>query len=220
MGWVRGELALVRHQPDVALRLADTLIVAAPGEAQRAAGQPIPALLKLQGEALFALGQVEEAIHALEEARRGAQDWGVLPLLWQIQRSPGRVYAAARQKQCAHQAFAAAREVIESVAASLDETRLREHFLQAALSSLPKEQPRTPRQSAKDASGGLSEREREIALLIAQGKTNREIAEAFSISQRTVETHLGRIYSKLGFNTRPQLAAWVVEQGLARPSLS
>jgi len=77
----------------------------------------------------------------------------------------------------------------------------------------PDSPPKTP-------SGGLSEREREIALLIAQGKTNREIAEAFSISKRTVETHLGRIYSKLGFNTRPQLAAWVVEQGLARPSLS
>src|SRR6266566_5831425 len=164
-----------------------------PLKAQRAEGQPIPALLKLRGEALFALDQVEEALSALEEARRGAQEQGALPLLWQIHRSLGRVYAAAKQKQFAHQAFAAAREVIESLAASLDETELRERFLQAALSSMPKEQPRTPRQSATHAFGGLSEREREIAQLIAQGRSNREIAAAFSISERTVETHLGRM---------------------------
>jgi DNA-binding CsgD family transcriptional regulator len=220
VGWVWGELALARHQPDVALRLADALMASAPGEAQRAEGQPIPALLKLRGEALFALGQVEEAIHALEEARRGAQDWGALPLLWQIHRSLGRAYARAMQKPFAHQAFAAAREVIENLAASLDETELRERFLDTALASLPKEHPLTLRQSVTHAFGGLSEREREIALLIAQGKSSREIAEAFSISERTVETHLGRMYAKLGLGTRAQLAAWVVEKRLALPPIS
>jgi DNA-binding NarL/FixJ family response regulator len=169
---------------------------------------------------LYALGQLEEALSALEEARRGAQAEGALPLLWQIHRALGRVYARAHEKQLAHQAFAAAREVIESLAASLDETELRERFLQAALASLPREHPRTTRQSAKDAFGGLSERERAIALLIAQGKSSREIAEAFSISERTVETHLGRIYAKLGLDTRAQLAAWVVEKRLALPSIS
>src|SRR5258708_4319153 len=158
VSWVWGELALARHQPDVALRLADALIASAPGEAQRAAGQPIPALLKLRGEALFALGQVEEAIHALEEARRGAQDWEALPLLWQIHRALGRAYARTRQKPFAHQAFAAAREVIENVAASLDETELRERFLDTALASLPKEHPLTLRQSVTHAFGRLSER--------------------------------------------------------------
>src|SRR6266566_7214528 len=189
-----------------------------PLKAQRAEGQPIPALLKLRGEALFALDQVEEALSALGEARRGAQEQGALPLLWQIHRSLGRVYAAAKQKPRAHQAFAAAREVIESLAASLDEAELRERFVDAALASLPKEQPRTPRQSAKDAFGGLSERERAIAILIAQGKSSREIAAAFVISQRTVETHVGNIYAKLGFNSRTQIAAWAVEKGLALPS--
>src|SRR5260221_11800058 len=43
VGWVWGELALARHQPDVALRLADALMASAPREAQRATGQPIPA---------------------------------------------------------------------------------------------------------------------------------------------------------------------------------
>ena len=169
---------------------------------------------------MFALDHLEEAIGALEEARRGAQEQGALPLLWQIHRSLGRVYAVARQKQFAHQAFAAAREVIESLAASLDETELRKRFLQAALASLPKEHPLTLRQSVTHACGGLSEREREIALLIAQGRSNREIAAAFSISERTVETHLGRMYAKLGLGTRAQIAAWVVEKRLALPPIS
>jgi len=63
----------------------------------------------------------------------------------------------------------------------------------------------------------LSEREREIAILIAQGKSSREIAEVFVISQRTVETHVGNIYTKLGFNSRTQIAVWAVEKGLALP---
>jgi DNA-binding CsgD family transcriptional regulator/Flp pilus assembly protein TadD len=218
--WVRGELALAQRRPDLALRLADEMIASAPGSAQRAEGQPIPALLKLRGEALCALGQMEEAIHALEEARQGAQAEGAYPLLWQIHRALGRVYARAQQKQLAHSAFAAARQIIADLADSLAEAEQRERFLQVSLTSLPKEQPLTPRQSAKHAFGGLSEREREIARLVAQGRSNREIAEAFIISERTVETHLGRIYAKLGFSTRAQLAAWVVEKGLALPALS
>jgi predicted ATPase/DNA-binding CsgD family transcriptional regulator len=218
--WVRGALLLAQRRPELALRLADELITSAPGEAQKAEGQPIPALSQLRGEALYALGQVEEAIGALEEARRGAQAEGTLPLLWQIQRALGRAYAASGQKPFAHQAFAAAREVIASLAASLDEAEQRARFLEAALAALPKEQPLTARQSAKHAFGGLSEREREIARLVVQGKSNREIAEAFFISERTVETHLGRMYAKLGMSSRAQLAVWVVEKGLALPSLS
>jgi DNA-binding CsgD family transcriptional regulator len=59
-----------------------------------------------------------------------------------------------------------------------------------------------------------------IESLIAQGRSSREIAEAFSISERTVETHLGRMYAKLGLGTRAQLAAWVVEKRLALPPIS
>src|SRR6266487_2842482 len=215
--WMWGELALAQQRPEMALRLADELLASAPGEAQRAEGQPIPMLLKLRGESLFALGQVEEAIHALENAKRGAQEQGARWFLWQIHRSLGRVYNASRQKRLAHRAFAATREEIEGLAASIDETDQRERFLKAALTSLPKEQLLTPRQSAKRTFGGLSEREREITILIAQGKSSREIAEVFVISKRTVETHVGNIYTKLGFNSRTQIAVWAVEKGLALP---
>jgi DNA-binding NarL/FixJ family response regulator len=73
----------------------------------------------------------------------------------------------------------------------------------------------TALQSAKLAFGGLTRREREIAALIAHGKSTREIAAALVVSQRTVETHVTNMYAKLGFNSRAQIAAWAVEHDLA-----
>ena len=57
----------------------------------------------------------------------------------------------------------------------------------------------------------LTKREAQIAELVAKGLTNREIAENTFISQRTAEGHVDRILRKLGFTTRSQIAAWVVE---------
>jgi DNA-binding NarL/FixJ family response regulator len=62
----------------------------------------------------------------------------------------------------------------------------------------------------------LTPREYEIAQLVARGKTNRAIAAALVVSQRTVENHLYSIYSKLGISSRTQLAIVVYqESGLA-----
>jgi DNA-binding CsgD family transcriptional regulator/tetratricopeptide (TPR) repeat protein len=53
----------------------------------------------------------------------------------------------------------------------------------------------------------LTRREREIAVLIAQGLSNRQIAHSLVISQRTVESHVGNILTKFGFSSRAQIAA-------------
>ncbi|MGH3822954.1 MAG: helix-turn-helix transcriptional regulator [Pseudonocardiaceae bacterium] len=58
------------------------------------------------------------------------------------------------------------------------------------------------RVSGRRPSGTLSQREREIAELVAIGKTNQKIAEALVISPKTVEAHLSRIFSKLGVRSR------------------
>ncbi len=61
----------------------------------------------------------------------------------------------------------------------------------------------------RDGGGPLSRRERQIADLVAQGLTNRQIAANLHIAERTAENHVQHILTKLGFNTRSQIAAWV-----------
>jgi predicted ATPase/DNA-binding CsgD family transcriptional regulator len=68
----------------------------------------------------------------------------------------------------------------------------------------------------KEKFSGLTAREREVAVLIAQGKSNREIAESLVLSERTIEGHVSNILNKLGFTARTQIAAWAVEKGLAK----
>jgi non-specific serine/threonine protein kinase len=63
--------------------------------------------------------------------------------------------------------------------------------------------------------GGLTEREREVAALIAQGATNRAVAEALVISERTVERHVANMFAKLDVGSRAQIAAFAVQAGLA-----
>ncbi|QBJ97480.1 LuxR family transcriptional regulator [Rhodococcus sp. ABRD24] len=73
------------------------------------------------------------------------------------------------------------------------------------------EQPPDILPSPTADSGGLTPREREVADLVAQGMTNKAIAERLVISQRTVEGHVEHIRDKLGFKSRAQIAAWTVE---------
>jgi non-specific serine/threonine protein kinase len=60
----------------------------------------------------------------------------------------------------------------------------------------------------------LTRRETEVATLVAQGLTNRDIAGRLYLSIRTVDTHVDHVLTKLGFSTRTQLVAWAYESGL------
>jgi predicted ATPase/class 3 adenylate cyclase/DNA-binding CsgD family transcriptional regulator len=73
---------------------------------------------------------------------------------------------------------------------------------------------RLPEPTRKDV-GGLTTREREVAILIAEGKSNRAIAATLVVGVKTVEAHTSRILTKLGFSSRTQIAAWAVAKGLA-----
>jgi len=59
--------------------------------------------------------------------------------------------------------------------------------------------------------GGLTRRELEIAELLAEGLSNKEIATRLVIAQRTVETHVDHILSKLGLSSRVHVGSWVAE---------
>jgi len=58
----------------------------------------------------------------------------------------------------------------------------------------------------------LTAREFEVAQLVAHGLTNKRIAAALVISQRTAEGHVEHVLTKLGFTARAQIAAWFTEQ--------
>lgn len=60
----------------------------------------------------------------------------------------------------------------------------------------------------------LTLREREVAVLLARGLTNREIAAELVIAAGTAGIHVDHIFAKLGFHSRAQVAAWVAERGL------
>ncbi|MER6633428.1 response regulator transcription factor [Streptomyces sp. NPDC000987] len=63
--------------------------------------------------------------------------------------------------------------------------------------------------------GSLTEREREVLGLIADGRSNREIARALVLSEKTVKTHVSNILMKLDLADRTQAALWAVRHGVA-----
>jgi DNA-binding CsgD family transcriptional regulator len=211
-----GELVLAQGEPGLALQMAEQLLASVPGLVPGQSTQPIPHLLKLKGEALMALSHLDEAVAALEDARRGAVARNARPVLWTIHRALGQAYQLLQRKEQARQERAAARQLIEELATTIDDASLRDQFERTALDSLPKEKLPLPREAARQAFGGLTARESEIAALIAQGKTSREIADLLVVSERTAEGHVSNILGKLGFTSRAQIAAWVVERGLAK----
>jgi DNA-binding CsgD family transcriptional regulator len=71
-----------------------------------------------------------------------------------------------------------------------------------------------PAPDRPQAPGRLSRRELEVAAMVAEGMSNREIAARLFISERTAEGHVEHIRNKLGFHSRVQVAAWAMEQGL------
>jgi NarL family two-component system response regulator LiaR len=73
----------------------------------------------------------------------------------------------------------------------------------------------TARPPAASLPEDLTERELEVVVLVAQGLSNREIAETFVISEKTVKTHIGHILAKLGLKDRTQLAIYALKNGLA-----
>ncbi len=213
--WVaRAELALAQGNPGLAIEIVDRLFAAqAENEAQVIGA--VPYLAKVCGEGLVALRQWEAAEATFQSALATAQAQATPRFVWSLHLALGKLYQAQRRSADAAQAFVAARSGVDGIAASVSDRELRDNFVYQASRLMPTPRPRSPLQIARESAGGLTRREREVALLIAQGKSNRAIAETLILSERTVEDYVTHILAKLGFSVRTQIAVWVVETGLA-----
>ena len=104
----------------------------------------------------------------------------------------------------AAEAANAARDELARDGRSRDASRLTRRAVELTAAT---EGGATPLLRAADTFVPLTRREREIASLVAEGRTSREVADACFVSVRTVEGHLARIYDELGIRNRAELAA-------------
>lgn len=211
----RAELELALGNSARALEIIDRLLASTANLAQYGP-QSVPRLSQLRGRALVALGRTEEAVVEFQGAQTIAQKQGQRPLLWRLHADLGKAYRVLNRRADAGREFSSARTIVQDLAATLPQGELRDHFVKQALGSIPTAPVLTPRQTARKEFGGLTGREREVAVLVAQGKSNREIAEMLVITVRTVEANITRILDKLGFKSRTEIATWAVTKGFVR----
>lgn len=89
--------------------------------------------------------------------------------------------------------------------------------LGALLEELARSSPARSQSGTRAIGPRLSPRELEVVVLVASGKSNREVADSLAISVRTVETHRARVMQKLGLQGAASLTLWAVNRGLVRP---
>jgi DNA-binding NarL/FixJ family response regulator len=106
---------------------------------------------------------------------------------------------------------AAAIEALDHAHGALDAAGARRLRDQAA-HQLRRLGRRVPRQGRRAAGTALTDREREIADLIAHGHTNRQIAAQLYLSEKTIEARLTKLYAKLGVTTRAAMIAATHDQ--------
>src|SRR5262249_31759380 len=129
-----------------------------------------------------------------------------------------RVLGSRGRRTESAQAYRSAKASIEALAERIQDPTLQRSFLAAALVGVPRSRPAAEaRAQARLRFDGLTAREREVASLIAAGRTNREIAQTLFLSERTVAVHIANILAKLDFSSRSQVASWATAKGLGGP---
>lgn len=148
---------------------------------------------------LLADGRTGTAISVLQSA---CSAWRDLEAPYNCARARvllAEAYHELEDDEAAEREFDAAQKVFEDLWATLDA----EAVTAIRRSALPK---------------GLTRREVVVLALVAAGHTNRQIADALTLSQKTVARHLENIYAKLGVSSRTAAARFAFENGFARPT--
>jgi DNA-binding NarL/FixJ family response regulator len=219
-GWCRGAALLASGNPERALPAllggfgGPALARVLPADRPAAAADLVDALLAsgdvaaaeeaighggadgiARAGVLLARGRPGEAVAAAMASREEAVDAPFAA--GRARLVEGRALAAAGQQRAAIEALVAAEAAFDGFGAR----RRRDE----AVRELRRLGHRVVRR-ARDGTGPLTAREREIAALVAAGRTNREIASQLVLSTRTIEAHLRNIYAKLEVRSRVELA--------------
>ncbi|HEV2006973.1 MAG TPA: AAA family ATPase [Candidatus Limnocylindrales bacterium] len=182
-------------------------------EAQRTATYPGSERWRLAATAATASarGDTARAVRALQQLDRDLSQGGMLEELIWVRLDVGMAYAAS-DRQAAVAALTSAAAIAEEIGA-----RSQLRLVAQALRRLgvrawrrgPSGRGRRPtgrRLLDGDVFAELTTREREVVGLVAEGMSNREIAEALSVSPKTVERHLTNVLAKVGLRNRTELA--------------
>lgn len=182
-------------------------------------------------ETLLELGRVKEAVELLDAWEPDARRLGRDRIVAHVMRCRGLVAAARGEVDLALATLEQAVDLVDSLedpfgrarallALGVTRRRARQgrgarEAIEAALAGFAqlgevtwtkRAQGELGRIGGRTRAEGLTPAERRVAALVAEGRTNREVAAALFLGERTVETHLTRIYSKLGVRSRTELA--------------
>jgi DNA-binding CsgD family transcriptional regulator len=152
----------------------------------------LAAVYRCRGLIASAAGWADEA---LAECNRALEEFEQLPLPFERARTLfalGLVQRQARQRRAARNSLERGLRLFEELGASL--------WAERARAELGRISGRAP------SRGELTASERRVAELVAEGRTNREVAAALHVTPRTVEGALSRVYAKLGVRSRTELA--------------
>jgi DNA-binding CsgD family transcriptional regulator/HPt (histidine-containing phosphotransfer) domain-containing protein len=150
------------------------------------------------GAVLLAEGEAKAALHALRPAWK---TWQELEAPYEVARVRALIGLACRElgdEDTAAMEFEAARRALDHLGAQPELARVERLYPTAA----------------SMAEGGLTAREVEVLRLVAEGKTNRAIAEELVISEKTVARHMSNIFTKLGISSRSAATAYAYQHDL------
>jgi DNA-binding NarL/FixJ family response regulator len=150
------------------------------------------------GNVLLSEGDAHAALAALRVAWMG---WQEMEAPWEAARVRvllGLTCRALDDEDAAQLEFEAAQRIFQRLSAAPDVARVTR--LQGSVASA--------------AAGGLTRRERQVVALVATGQTNRAIAQALALSERTVDRHVSNILTKLDLRSRSAVTAYAYAHGL------
>jgi DNA-binding CsgD family transcriptional regulator len=148
-------------------------------------------VIRCRGQVAAARGDIDEAIALLEDAVARHAELGDPYGHGRALLALGIARRRARQKRPAREAIVQALEAFEELGAATWVERAK-----AEIGSI----------GGRTREEGLTPAEQRVAALVAEGRTNREVASALFLGERTVASHLTHIYAKLGIRSRTELA--------------